>query len=160
MKNEKRETRNKKREVRSKMFLILGIVLMLFATTANAQIPIKGSASTYDKYTAQSYGDSVASMVYLLASNANLGINIASSLTNGTKSVTTTASALASSTPAKHVWIQNESGATIYFGGAGITTSTGLELHSGTGVIIDIDDPSKIYVVASSTVTIRYMIMN
>jgi len=83
------------------------------------------------------------------------------SLLNGTKSVTTTASALAASTPAKYVVLTNVSGSTIYYGGSNVTTSNGRVLNNNMEAIVEIDDASKVYVVSpSGTVTIRYMIFN
>ncbi len=39
----------------------------------------------------------------------------------------------------------------VFVGALGVTTSTGYELEAGKAVSLDIDDPSKIYVVCASS---------
>jgi len=39
----------------------------------------------------------------------------------------------------------------VYLGKKGVSTTTGLRLDAGDGVNIEIDDPSKIYLIATAT---------
>lgn len=46
----------------------------------------------------------------------------------------------------------------VFVGGSDVTTSTGIELAAGASVTIEVDDPSKIYIIcASSTPEVRFM---
>ncbi len=84
-----------------------------------------------------------------------------SSISSGSKTVTTSASSLTSSTPAKFVVITNVSGTTVYYGGSGVTTSNGIPIYNNEQHYISIDDASKIYVISGSgSVSIRFAIFN
>lgn len=79
----------------------------------------------------------------------------------GQKSVTGTAASLAATTPLKRgVIIKNpsNSGADVYVGPSGVTSTTGLQLEPGEKEFFPISDPSLIYVVTSgATVTATYI---
>lgn len=79
----------------------------------------------------------------------------------GTQSVTTSAAALPSQA-SKVVWLQNQNtSGNIYWGFSnGVTTSNGMLLSPNMGVLIETDNLSDIYVIASSTLTIRYVYQN
>lgn len=91
----------------------------------------------------------------------SLTVNVPSTITNGTKSVTTSASALASTASAKMVIVtnDNESGI-IYWGGSGVTTSNGEPIYPKTSHWIEISDPATVFVIAASTLTARYKVLN
>lgn len=82
-------------------------------------------------------------------------------VTSGTKSVTTSASVLATSADAQEVWIinDNESGV-IYFGGSGVTTSNGVPIYPKMSAVVRTDNIADVYVIAASTLTARYLKVN
>ena len=79
----------------------------------------------------------------------------------GTKTVTTSATALPSQAT-KVVWLENQnSSGNIYYGfSSGVTTSNGRLLSPYTAVKIETDNLSDIYVIANSSLTIRYSYQN
>lgn len=82
-------------------------------------------------------------------------------LTSGTKSVTTSASVVASSADAQEVWIINDnSSGVIYFGGSGVTTSNGVPIYPNTMAVVRTDNIADVYVVSATTLTARYLKVN
>lgn len=79
----------------------------------------------------------------------------------GTQSVTTSAAALPSQA-SKVVWLENQNtSGNIYYGfSSGVTTSNGRLLSPMTAVKIETDNLSDIYVIANSSLTIRYSYQN
>lgn len=79
----------------------------------------------------------------------------------GTQSVTSSAAALPSQAT-KKIWLQNQnSSGNIYWGfSSGVTTSNGMLIAPNMGVLIETDNLSDIYVIASTTITIRYAYQN
>ena len=47
---------------------------------------------------------------------------------------------------------------TIYVGGPDVTTSTGMELHKGTTVIVWLPESGKLYAVCSNTETLTWLL--
>jgi len=87
-------------------------------------------------------------------------LKVPTTISSGTKAVTGTQAALASTTPAKWVIITNANASgTVYWGATGITTSTGEPIYPMTSVWIPISDPAKIYVIGDA-VTVRYKVLN
>lgn len=82
-------------------------------------------------------------------------------LSSGTKSVTTSASVIATTADAQEVWIINDNESeVIYFGGPGVTTSNGVPIYPKTSAVVRTDNISDVYVIASSTITARYLRVN
>lgn len=55
------------------------------------------------------------------------------------------------------VYLHVPEGDTAYWGGPGVTKDTGIPISEANGgVFVPVDDPSKIWVVAETTATVRY----
>ncbi|MCR4306977.1 MAG: hypothetical protein NUV80_00220 [Candidatus Berkelbacteria bacterium] len=81
-------------------------------------------------------------------------------ITNGTKTVGGTAAALAGSAVAKYVIITNNNASgTVYWGGTGVTTSTGEPIYPMMSATIPIGNVATVYVIGDA-VTVRYKILN
>lgn len=79
-------------------------------------------------------------------------------------SVTTSAAAIVATTPtipAVHgviVQALSTNTASIYVGGSGVATTTGLELEAGKSVVLPVRDASTIYAISGSgTQSLRYL---
>jgi hypothetical protein len=81
-----------------------------------------------------------------------------SKLSSGQLSATTAAAVLgASASTEQGVLISTT--ASIYVGGSGVTASTGLLIAAGQTVLIPVDNVDQIYVVASTTATVSYLVV-
>ncbi|RMD51192.1 hypothetical protein D6827_02690 [Candidatus Parcubacteria bacterium] len=146
--------KSSKYKVQSSKLIILFV--LLFAGVASAQWnPVQNRTQ---KYNSMAKGDSVATMVYLVAGNS-LTVGQPGNITNGTKSISSTATQITTSASGTYILLSNISGTTIYIGGSGVTTSTGLPIYNNTERMIYISDPSQLYGITSSgTATLRYAI--
>jgi len=80
---------------------------------------------------------------------------VAESFSHGQVDVGTSAVQLTTSaTPCKFgvvVKADDDNSGNVYVGGSGVTTSNGFRLGAGQGISLEIDDASKIYVIADSS---------
>lgn len=151
---------------------ILFLVLIIVGSNFGQWAYLKSQVDS--KYRQVAQGDTLAQNVYIVGGDTlntkvsgitlnadSLFIKPPTGLTSGIKSVTTSASIIASSADAQEVWIinDNESGI-IYFGGSGVTTTNGVPLYPKMSAVIRTDNIADIYVIAASTLTARYLKVN
>jgi hypothetical protein len=139
---------------------ILFLVLIIVGSNFGQWAYLKSQVDS--KYRQVAQGDTLAQNVYIVGGDTlNTKVSPPSGLISGTKSVTTSASLLATSADAQEVWIinDNENGV-IYFGDSGVTTSNGFPLYPKMSAVIRTDNIADIYVIAASTLTARYLKFN
>jgi len=87
--------------------------------------------------------------------NITVSKRVSDSFSHGQVDVGTSAVQLASSsTPCKFgvvIKADDDNSGNVYVGGSGVTTSDGFRLSAGQGITLEIDDASKIYVIADSS---------
>lgn len=118
-------------------------------TTSVAAMNMVFDGTTWDRLP----GTSTDGMTVNLGTNNDVVIGANSTIGDGAKDVTTagTQVALAASTAVKSVTVQAKAANTgsIYVGGSGVSSATGIALMAGDAITLEIDDLAKVYVDSS-----------